>query len=462
MVHNFEIKGVKFKLHGFNLTTPRLSHHKLVYAANRRGVLSDNLRDYIPNLSSRLNDDGNGSFIYYGVLHSDYLTQKVNPARTDFDIGTGEDADIEQSSLFEQEITRADIREKALGLIQIDLANAISAINKVKLEKIRDYVHADAPQYNVLMRYSSEFVDKIPSAPSKPEIEAALHRELHDREVKLKKDSNRIIKEAEKLDDYESYHQKLSQFMNSYNELGTAALAQYVMHRKILLEFLKQAISRDAATSQYPLEELVHQLVFPMRSTSEDIPYHEQNLWILDERLAFHSFISSDKPLGGIQSRLQSTSKLRPDLLIFDEKIIFSDDKLDDHPINSIIVVEFKKPGRNDYSANDNPIRQSLKLIQKIREGKFLVDGRPVTVANDKIPATAYAVCDLTPTLRNALNEFDAFVTPDGQGYYGFQRTFGMYYEVVSYDKLLRDAEKRNRIFFDKLNILGGLSTGDK
>jgi hypothetical protein len=445
MVHNFEIKGVKFTLHGFNLTTPRLSHHKLVYAANRRGVLSDNLRDYIPNLSSRLNDEENGSFIYYGVLHSEYLTQKVNPARTDFDIGTGEDADIEQSSLFEQEITRAEIREKALGLIQSDLANAISAINKVKLEKIRDYVHADAPQYNVLMKYSSEFVDKIPSTPSKPEIEAALHRELHDREVKLKKDSSRIIKEAEKVDDYESYHQKLSQFMNSYNELGTAALAQYVMHRKILLEFLKQAISRDAVTSQYPLEELVHQLVFPMRSTSEDIPNHEQNLWILDERLAFHSFISSDKPLSGIQSRLDSTSKLRPDLLIFDEKIIFSDDKLDDHPINSIIVVEFKKPGRNDYSANE-----------------FVVDRRPVTVANDKIPATAYAVCDLTPTLRNALNEFDAFVTPDGQGYYGFQRTFGMYYEVISYDKLLRDAEKRNRIFFDKLNILGGLGKGDK
>jgi hypothetical protein len=117
--------------------------------------------------------------------------------------------------------------------------------------------------------------------------------------------------------------------------------------------------------------------------------------------------------------------------------------------------VEFKKPGRNDYTANDNPIRQSFKLVEQIRAGKFVVNGRTVPVANDHIPATIYAVCDLTDSLRSSLKEMDAFLTPDSQGYYGFHRTFGVYYEVVDYNKLLRDAEKRNRIFFDKLNILG-------
>ena len=49
----------------------------------------------------------------------------------------------------------------------------------------------------------------------------------------------------------------------------------------------------------------------------------------------------------------------------------------------------------------------------------------------------------------------DAFVTPDNQGYYGFHRGYGVYYEVMDYDKLLRDAQKRNKIFFDKLNVFG-------
>jgi hypothetical protein len=117
--------------------------------------------------------------------------------------------------------------------------------------------------------------------------------------------------------------------------------------------------------------------------------------------------------------------------------------------------VEFKKPGRDDYSANDNPIRQSFKLVEQIRQSKFVVNGRPVAVANDHIPATVFAVCDITDSLRASLKEMDAFLAPDNQGYYGFHRTFGVYYEVIDYNKLLRDAEKRNRIFFDKLNILG-------
>ena len=46
-------------------------------------------------------------------------------------------------------------------------------------------------------------------------------------------------------------------------------------------------------------------------------------------------------------------------------------------------------------------------------------------------------------------------MSPDNQGYYGFHKRFGVFYEVMDYNKLLRDAEKRNRTFFDKLNILG-------
>ena len=73
------------------------------------------------------------------------------------------------------------------------------------------------------------------------DIEVALHSELYEREVEMKKEGSRIIKEAEKIDDYEAYHKRLAGFMDTYNELGTAALTQYIMHRKIILEFLKDA-----------------------------------------------------------------------------------------------------------------------------------------------------------------------------------------------------------------------------
>ena len=49
----------------------------------------------------------------------------------------------------------------------------------------------------------------------------------------------------------------------------------------------------------------------------------------------------------------------------------------------------------------------------------------------------------------------DAESTPDGQGYYGYHRRRSTYYGVIDYNKLLRDAQKRNRVFFERLNILG-------
>ncbi len=458
-IHSFDVKGVKFTLHGFRLTTPRLSNHKLVYAANQRGVVSDYLNKFVPNLSTRLPDADGNTFVYFGIVQSPYLTQHVNPARTDFDIASGEDAEAEGQDLFDSEIRLSEIREKALELIQTDLSGIFSDMNQTKEDRIRAFVESEAPQYKVLMKYRDDFINKISPSASKTDIEVALHRELYEREVEMKKQGSRIIKEAEKIEDYEEYHKKLSAFMAKYNELGAAALAQYVAHRKIILEFLKDAVSRSPETNKYPLEKVVHQLVFPMRFTDEEIFSHEQNLWMLDERLTFHSFVASDKRLDGIPHRLESESAMRADLLIFDEKIIFSDTNPDEHPINSITIVEFKKPGRDNYTASDNPIMQSFKLVEKIRASKFMRKGRPVSVANEHIPATVYAVCDVTDTLRAAMQDLDANVTPDNQGYYGFHRGYRVFYEIIDYNKLLRDAEKRNKIFFDKLNILGGFAT---
>ena len=66
------------------------------------------------------------------------------------------------------------------------------------------------------------------------------------------------------------------------------------------------------------------------------------------------------------------------------------------------------------------------------------------------MPTFCYIISDITPSLREILETLDDFPT---QGYYRFQKTFGIYYEVSDYDKLLGDARKRNRIFLDKLSL---------
>jgi len=352
--HSFKVSEVPFTLHGFRLPTSRTTKHKLVYAADQRAVISDNLGDYLPNLTSRLIDEQEESFFYLAVVQSQYLSEHVAPGRTDFDFSPVEDADLESPDLFAKTaIRRADIRNYALPLIEQDLSAIIDTINATKLERIRNFVHADAPQYRILLKYSSEFIDKLPPQPSRVDIETTLHRELYQREVKMKQESSRIIKEAEKVDNYEEYSRRFSNFMEQYNELGASALAQYVAHRKIILEFLTRAITLPEGERKYPLERVVHQLVFPMRHTSEDTPYTQQNLWMIDERLTFHSFISSDNPLNK-HPMLESASEKRGDIVIFDEKIIFGDVRMNEHPVNSITTIEFKRPERDDYDDKEN------------------------------------------------------------------------------------------------------------
>jgi hypothetical protein len=339
-VHTFNIKDAVFTLHGFRLSAPRTSKHKLVYAANQRGVISDNLSEFMPNLTGRLTDKDGDTFVYLGIVQSPYLTEHVNPARTDFDLSSADDADVEEPTLFADEIRRSDIRDRSIEHIQIDLAQVLRNINEAKEERIRSYVQDEAPQYKILMKYSGEFIDRIPPLASKTEIEVALHKELYQREVKLKQEGSRIIKEAEKVDDYAEYHKRISVFMANYNELGVSALAQYITHRRIIIDFLDRAISIGPGQEKYPLEEVVHQLVFPMRRTSEDIPYHEQNLWLIDERLTFHSFIASDKPLSSHKDFTSDSTK-RPDLFIYDRKIIFSEGE---QPINSVTNSRIQAP----------------------------------------------------------------------------------------------------------------------
>ncbi len=60
-------------------------------------------------------------------------------------------------------------------------------------------------------------------------------------------------------------------------------------------------------------------------------------------------------------------------------------------------------------------------------------------------------MADLTPTLENSAACAGLNRTQDGEGYFGYNPNIGTYIEVISYDKLLKDAKQRNKALFDKL-----------
>lgn len=55
--------------------------------------------------------------------------------------------------------------------------------------------------------------------------------------------------------------------------------------------------------------------------------------------------------------------------------------------------------------------------------------------------------------LEELISSYDMSKTPDGQGYYAFHKAAGMMIELIPYEKLIRDAERRNAAFFRQLNL---------
>jgi hypothetical protein len=446
--HTFTVRGVEFKLTGLRLYNPREMQHRLLYAANFREVLTDKLEKYLPNLQKRRLAEREGEkFIYLGFVEGDYLDQHVNGERTSFTFSI--DGERSKETLFD-EPTLEDIRTGALDCVSDDLKPFLEEINTEKRSAINAYITEEAPHYRPLMRYMDEFIDRIPPGSSGRVLESALHEQLFEKQREIKQELHVLIddsaKEALKPEEYEA---KLADFLERVNELGKSSLAQYVAHRKIILDFLEKSLQANPETGKYPLEEIIHRIIYPMRTTSADVPYEQQNLWIIDERLSYHGFLASDMPLDSM-GVLANSSESRPDIMIFDRALSFAED---DAPLNSLVIVEFKKPARSDYKKED-PIDQVFRLIREIKGGHFKDrNGIEIKVQSDRIPAYAYVVCDTTKEVEIIAENKGLFRTPDNLGYFGYNQSLSAYVEIISYTKLLRDAKKRNRILFDKLHL---------
>jgi hypothetical protein len=450
--HPFTVRGHELRLTGARMKVSGSARHRLIFAADGREVLKEPLSRAIPNLPHPLGNEEE-RFTYCAIIHGAYLDQKVNSVRTDFEIDTEEDdqSDEEQQAELiakEHDISLDEIRSAAMAGVTADLEPYLSEVRKAKSEALHKYVDQEAPHYRVLMRDAETLIDEIKPNATKLDIDLTLHAALYRKEAELKKLSDKVFLEADKIDDYEAYSAELSRYLQGENEVGLAALGKYVAHRKIMIDLLQRALSKVPADDRYPLERVVHNLIFPMRSTNDEILYSQQNLWLVDERLAYHSYVASDRPLNSSEA-IEINSAKRPDIALFDRRFLFAEG---DRPVSSVVLIEFKRPMRDDYN-RDDPIDQILRVIEEIRKGNFLDgNGRPVAVASAEIPCFAHLVCDLTPTLRQTLESRDFTRHPDNQGYFNFHRNQRAYIEVISFEKLLGDAKKRNRVLFERLN----------
>jgi hypothetical protein len=446
---DFQIKKQSLRITHVRLIPPQDIGHSLCLCAVSRTVKVESLPKLVSNLESQLTDpEDNRRFLYVGCVSGKFLDSNVNQERNRFDI-----PDHDNDGLFPDELTLQDIVQVASEKAQAYLDPYTKPLNEAKKARIAEFVSKDAPQYRPLLKHKADRIDTLRSNLSEEQLDVELYKIGQEWDVQLRAEYKRLLSEKDQTaTDQESFRQRYERFLAEWNESGISKLARYVIHRRATLAFLEERLKLKA-DGKYALEDAIHEIIFPLKATSDDVRVENMNLWILDEKLAYHHYLASDKPLEQVEV-IEVGSKDRPDLLIFNRPIAFADSG---PPFSAIVIVEFKRPARDDYTEKEkkNPITQVYDYIDLLKEGKALDKrGRPISIPAH-LPIYAYIVCDLTQSLHKQARDYQLTKTPDSQGYFGYHRDHGAYIEIMSFDKLIADAQRRNKILFDKLGLEG-------
>ncbi len=422
-VGKFTSLNRKFEVHNLRVSPTHQSGHKLHFCADNRAVKTENLAGKVPNLLGTLHDSEGKAFSYSGFVSGEYLNEFVNSERTDFSIP-------KEDSLLEPGWNT--LLQEASEQAATYLAPFTESAKKEKERRVSAYVREKAPQYRPLVKHRQDLLDAIPADIVDEKLDLELYKANQIYEGDIRAQTCEILRSFEVgPDNWEKFEVRYQRFLEEWNELGVAKLARHIVHRKATLDFLKESL-RVTTSGKYKLENAIHQLIFPLKSTSDDVGPDQMNMWILDEKLAYHYYLASDLPFNQQKVRIESTE--RPDIIIFNGPVALVDEA---PPFSAIVLVEFKRPARDDYTDDDNPITQIYNYVETIKGGRARDhSGRPISIKSD-IPIYSYILCDITPTLKRQASHASLKPTPDGLGFFGFNPEVGVWVEIISFDKLV-------------------------
>jgi hypothetical protein len=439
----FKAGGHDFLILHVKLYSSHLKDHLLHFCANNRVVKSDKLMGRIPNLAKVLHDEAGNEFVYAAYLDGKLLDDTVNQERTDFSLSS------EEGSLFQGTFTWSNLRSAAAEQINNYLTPFTVSIQRQKSERMDRFLATQGPMYRPILKHVQKEIALLDPEIEDGELDLKLYKALHSLQERLREEGSKLMDTADAESGFDEYAQQFDAYFTKISDVNQSDLARYVFDRKLVLQFLQKLLGLQDS-GKYVLEEKVHRLIFPMGETSDDVPFENHNLWLLDERLAYHRYLASDKQLRKT-GPLVSDSKKELDLIVFDKACAFTDVTMG--PFQAITIIEFKRPMRTSYSDDENPFDQILNYIDEIRAGKAMTpDSRNIPIS-DGVHFYCYIVADKTDLLEQQAYRAELEKTPDGQGFFGYKKHYRAYIEFISYTKLLDGARQRNHAFFEKLGL---------
>ncbi len=429
---DFELLNVKIEDRAFN------NGNRLYLCANGRLVDSIDLEGYIIDLDRQI-FERNG-FWYLGVMTSRYFDNNVDMNRLSFSIP-------ETSGPLYADISMEQIIKEACEEVRLYLAEYLAKIKAEKEKRITEFTTDKAPQYRHLLHYMASDIEAIKPGLTDEKLDDELFSLKRKFENETKAECNGLIQKLKNgtitSDEYQSVFEKE---IKKISDANRAALTDYILHRRIIINLFENGLHIQD-DGKFNKEKYMHDLIYPMRTSSDLIDYESHNLWLIDETLSYCQYITSDIPFDN------NPAEERVDVLFLDRPVAVAEESNDGTIYDAITIFELKRPMRDEYTDDNNPMTQLYEYVQKIKAGKAKdIKHRPIRTG-ETTKFYLYAICDITPTLEHFLDQRGFIPTPDNMGRYQYNDRLHSYFEILSYNKVLNEAKKRNRILFDKLGL---------
>jgi Histidine kinase-, DNA gyrase B-, and HSP90-like ATPase len=378
--------------------------------------------------------------VFHSIVTGEYLDKNVNQERTAF--------------IFEDAVIDRIINDVCTPHIEKFLAEPLS---KLKGEQ-REIIESITSTYpSVSFGDAEELQSKVPSGElNNDAIYGHLARERFRRDERQAEKIRSVLTRLKDASvDTNTFAQAIAEASKALEDAEQRSLAEYVVRRKVVLDFIEillEKVRDDDKDSSYQREDILHSFICPVRVNNVTDRHVEasaaHDLWIVDERLTFAEYFSSDVEFNALAKAFESED--RADVLIFD---YVHGLRQTDEP-SKVLLIEFKRPGRTSYSDDENPQFQVERYIQRLQSGKLTdVRGRPI-----KLDKNTVFYCFIVADIIGKLDEWTYSWQPtaDGRGRIYLPKSgFLGSIELMGWDTLITDARARNKAFFDRAGITG-------
>ncbi|MEO6190823.1 MAG: ATP-binding protein, partial [Saprospiraceae bacterium] len=231
----FNIKSRTFEITHVKLRSSLQNKHSIIYSAADRVVKEDSLQGKIPGLFGFLND-GSENFAYMCFLTSDYLTEKVTPERVGFNINETVDG-----MFADDEISFTEIRDNALKIITEYLDQYLTENKKIGIKRLTDFIDSKAPRYRPILGRITDSDKIVDPSISDKDLDIKLHSHLMAFESQLLAEGHDLMV-PDGIENKEDYSKRIDDYLSKASDLKRSDLANYVAHRKVILDLLRKAI----------------------------------------------------------------------------------------------------------------------------------------------------------------------------------------------------------------------------